>query len=189
MRCSIGNPNWKKSSSPTWNILGRYTYEFYKDLPFGVRSCEVATIWVPIAILEAPKSLAKAHHFVVWPWDGQGQRFWWKTRPSRLSKPWPQVLIPVENHGSMWWNSGFEKFLSPFHVQQSPIQSQFEQSLLTVQNGAQRTFSLLFPLFRLGRSAQISCAVRGPICDLISTDGSVSESIVCPFVWFSICLG
>ena len=69
-----------------------------------------------------------------------------------------------------------------FHVEQSPIQSQFEQSLLTVQNGAQRTFSLLFPLFRLGRSAQILCAVRGPIRDLISTDGSVSESIVCSFV-------
>ena len=67
-------------------------------------------------------------------------------------------------------------------TQQSPIQSQFEQSLLTVQNVAQRTFSLLFPLLRLGRSAQISCAVRGPICDLISTDGSVSESIVSPFV-------
>ena len=74
-------------------------------------------------------------------------------------------------------------------TQQSPIQSQFEQSLLTVQNVAQRTFSLLFPLLRLGRSAQISCAVRGPICDLISTDGSVSESIVSPFVWSSICLG
>ena len=69
-----------------------------------------------------------------------------------------------------------------FCSKQSPIQSQFEQSLLTVQNVAQRTFSLLFPLFRLGRSAQISCAVRGPICDLISTDGSVSESIVSPFV-------
>ena len=76
---------------------------------------------------------------------------------------------------------------------QSPIQSQFEQSLLTVQNVAQRTFSLLFPLLRLGRSAQISCAVRGPICDLISTDGSVSDSIVSPFVspfvWSSTCLG
>ena len=47
-------------------------------------------------------------------------------------------------------------------TQQSPIQSQFEQSLLTVQNAAQRTFSLLFPLLRLGRSAQVSCAVRGP---------------------------
>ena len=47
-------------------------------------------------------------------------------------------------------------------VQQSPIQSQFEQSLLTVQNAAQRTFSLLFPLLKLGRSAQVSCAVRGP---------------------------
>ena len=47
-------------------------------------------------------------------------------------------------------------------MEQSPIQSQFEQSLLTVQNAAQRTFSLLFPLLRLGRSAQVSCAVRGP---------------------------
>ena len=49
-----------------------------------------------------------------------------------------------------------------YKYQQSPIQSQFEQSLLTVQNAAQRTFSLLFPLLRLGRSAQVSCAVRGP---------------------------
>ena len=48
-------------------------------------------------------------------------------------------------------------------TQQSPIQSQFEQSLLSVQNVTQRTsFSLLFPLLRLGRSAQVSCAVRGP---------------------------
>ena len=47
-------------------------------------------------------------------------------------------------------------------MKQSPIQSQFEQSLLSVQNVAQRTFSLLFPLLRLGRSAQVSCAARGP---------------------------
>ena len=58
-----------------------------------------------------------------------------------------------------------------------------------MQNEAQRTFSLLFPLCRLGRSAQVSCAVRSPICDLISTGGSVFKSTACSFVWFSVFLG
>ena len=58
------------------------------------------------------------------------------------------------------WNELYDSVLE--FPKQSPIQSQFEQSLLTVQNAAQRTFSLLFPLLRLGRSAQVSCAVRGP---------------------------
>ena len=61
--------------------------------------------------------------------------------------------------GPIWtWiikNLALGNALITFLSKQSPIQSQFEQSLLTVQNVAQRTFSLLFPLLRLGRSAQI----------------------------------
>ena len=121
-----------------------------------------------------------------------------------LSKRLPKCLrvqlpcIPMCNHrskhdmfsdlqGDFTFDCYYAQFLCA--TQQSPIQSQFEQSLLSVQNEAQRTFSLLFPLCRLGRSAQFSCAIRGPICDLISTDGSVSESIACSIVWFSVFFG
>ena len=68
------------------------------------------------------------------------------------------VLNSAYSYSSIFFHLNILDYLP----KQSPIQSQFEQSLLTVQNAAQRTFSLLFPLLRLGRSAQVSCAVRGP---------------------------
>ena len=114
---------------------------------FAIVQWSVPDIFFPLGVIPDIMPICRASYEVMTP-----------SGDTDLNEPWNTVLHKSnERVRTLMHNAAV-----PFVYKQSPIQSQFEQSLLTVQNAAQRTFSLLFPLLRLGRSAQVSCAVRGP---------------------------